>query len=266
MTDSIFNGEDQSPNPNKSTTNSDDQLGTLLAEIKNERGEQKYKSVQDAIVALKHAQEFIPQLKSEKDASTKELEDLRQRLNEMESLKDTVQKLTQKQNDPPPKEDVLDDEKVAQLIDQRLTQRQQQQLYEQNINQVAKSLSEKFGKDKAEELFYGKAQELGLSKEDINSLAAKSPQAVLQMFGVTAGAHKQPNFSPANTKLRSEGFQETPPSFIGRETEPTPIGAGYDNTRAKMENAKRMVEELDQAGLSIHDLTDPKTFFKYFNK
>src|SRR5690606_29577106 len=256
MTDSIFKGDDQSQQHNKEAPNSDDQLVTLLAEIKNERGEQKYKTVQDAIVALKHAQEFIPQLKSEKDASAQQLEEMRQKLAEMESLKETVQKLTQKQPEPQPKEEGLDDEKVQQLIDQRLTQRQQEQLFEHNISQVAKALSEKFGKDKAEEMFYGKAQELGLSKEDINGLAAKSPQAVLQMFGVTAGAYKQPNFSPSGTKLRSEGLQETHQSFLGKEVEPTPIGAGYDVIREKMERAKNMVAELEQNGMSIQDLTD----------
>jgi len=41
-----------------------DDLSTLLSGIKNERGEQKYKDVKTALEALKHSQEYIPEVKS----------------------------------------------------------------------------------------------------------------------------------------------------------------------------------------------------------
>ena len=71
--ENIFNNDStQNQNSNDAVANasngqSDNSFADLLGSIKNERGEPKYKDVQTALDALKHSQDFIPQLKIEKE-------------------------------------------------------------------------------------------------------------------------------------------------------------------------------------------------------
>ena len=74
---SIF--EKEETQENKSTSQVDDTnvsnpFDDLLNNIKNDSGERKYNSVESALEALKHSQEYIPTLKDEKNNMSQELE------------------------------------------------------------------------------------------------------------------------------------------------------------------------------------------------
>ena len=74
---SIFNEQNPATQPTQNGDNTpgaqgSNDLANLLGSIKNERGEPKYKSVEDALVGLRNAQEYIPQLTQK--LSTQELE------------------------------------------------------------------------------------------------------------------------------------------------------------------------------------------------
>lgn len=247
------------------TTTVPNPFDNLLGAIKNERGEQKYKTVEEALIGLSHAQTYIPQLKQELASKANELTELRNRSVSQEEYQELVQKLTTPTDQKPvTTQPQIDEEGIARIVAQQLTASQKQQQEVANQKTVVEALKSKFG-DKGGEVFYGKAQELGLSKEDINALAGKSPQAVLNMFGLSgATAHKQVSTQPPAGTVRTEVFRENPSSFIGRETHVIPLGGGYEDQQIVFENSRKMVDELDAQGLSVEDLTNPKTFFKHF--
>lgn len=251
---------------NTQTNVQPDALATLLSEIRNEHGEQKYKNPFEALKALKHSQEYIPQQRNELAAKDQELERLRQENARIRELEDSVRQLTQRQEAPPTKGIEFDESKLEQLIRAQMTRADAERLAADNQRTVEAALSKHFG-EKASEVFFGKAREMGMAPEDIQSLSAKSPAAVLALFGVSgSGAHKQPNMTPTQTRVNSAAVQpSSETSYIGRETETIPLGGGQRELSRMMDNARGMVDELRSKGMTIDDLTNPVNYFKIFN-
>jgi DNA repair exonuclease SbcCD ATPase subunit len=250
-------------NSNPPTPSSNDQLAHLLTGIKNERGEQKYKTVEDALNALKHSQDYIPQLSDKLRQQEQELIAAKAAADKITELENTLKALTQQSQTPPstPTPQGMSEEQVAALVSKTLTQAQQAEVAKNNLSKVVNTVKQAFG-DKAEEVFYGKAQELGMSMEEINSLAARTPTAALKLLGVEGST---PTPQPNNAgSINTSAFQPTPDSLISRNSKPTLVGATTADLNAESANAKRMVEELHSQGKSVHDLTDPKVYFKYF--
>lgn len=255
-------GEQQSPQSSASTSPFD----TMLSEIRNDRGEPKYRSVEDGLTALKHSQAHILSLTSDRQKLEAELVTLRAKTDSIDELKATVEKLTQRSSEPQQKETQLNEEALANLVDSRLSFQQAQAAKLDNQKSVAGKLQEVYG-DKARDLFYEKASQLGFSADEFEALSAKSPKAILTMFNINGdGALKQPNKSPPVGKVNSEGFQRNPSSFIGSESEKIPLGGGDREYKRILENSRSMVEELGNSGMSVHDLTDPVNYQKYFRK
>ena len=248
------------------TSNQPDALGTLLAGIKNERGEQKYKTVDDALKALGHSQAHIPNLQQQLEAKNREVEALAAQQAELVSLKETVAKLTEKLTEKSQETpgNSISESDIAEIVGRQLTAKQQEQVATGNRNTVSQAMSKQFG-DKAAEVFYGKAQELGMTREQINSLADSSPQAVLTMFGVNGGASQKQALKPPIGTVNTAGFSNTAgKSLIGREDKPLGLGGTDRDVKELHARAKLMVEELEANGMSIEDLTIPSNFFKYF--
>lgn len=267
---SIFNNQN-TPAPqdqnnggsNPPTPSSNDALAHLLSGIKNERGEQKYKSVEDALNALKHSQDYIPQLSDKLRQQEQELAEAKAQAAKIAELENTLKALTQPSQTPASQPAVqgLTAEEVAALVNKTLTQTQQAELAKNNLSSVVDTVRKEFG-EKAEEVFYGKARDLGMSMEEINSLAARSPVAALKLLGVDKGSPApQPNSAGS---INTSAFQPAADSLIGKNSKPTLVGATSEDLKAESLNARKMVEELHGQGLSIHDLTDPKVYFKHF--
>lgn len=249
------------------TPGSTEQLTTLLAGITNERGEQKYKTTEEALKALQHSQNFIPDLKNQLSSKDQELQALKAQAAELEALKDTVSKLTQKLTETPsnPQGNQISEEAIAELVGRQLTARQVAEKASQNQASVAQALQAQYG-EKASEMFYSKAKELGMSQDQINSLAASSPQAVLTMFGVTGGAaHKRAINLPLGTLNTAQLSNSPGKSLIGREDTPLTLGARSSDVLKLVKKSRDMVDELHQNGMTVQDLTNPSTFFKYFD-
>lgn len=268
---SIFNNQNPPPGDNQNNGGSNtpnggnnDPLVNLLAGIKNDRGEQKYKSVEDALNALKHSQDYIPQLSDKLRQQEQELAEAKAAAAKITELERTLQSLTQN-NTPPasatPAPAGLSKEEIAELISNTLTTQQKQVVAQENLGKVVSTLTKSFG-DKAEEVFYNKAKELGMSVVEINSLAAKSPQAAFKLLGLDSATPT--STAPNSGSINTGGFQPKQDSFVGKNSKPTLIGATTADLREETHNAKRMVDELHNQGLSVHDLTDPKVYFKHF--
>lgn len=250
--------------PAGTTVQTDPAITTLLSEIKNERGEPKYKSLHDALVALQHSQTYIPTLTSQLSQKDAELIAAKAEAARVAELERTVLALTQKQEPTPgtPPQAGLTPEQIAELVTRQLTAKEQADLVKKNTALVADTLKANFGTE-AEAKYNAKAAELGMSVAEFNALAARSPAAVLQMLGaktVTTPA------SPTPGTINTTGLQPHQNSFIGRNTESTAIGATTEDMRHEAVRASKMVEELHASGRSVSDLSNPKEFFKYFGK
>ena len=203
MTDSnVFDsnpGGDPSPNPQ-----TDDVWADKLKGIKNEVGEAKYKTVEDALDALGHSQTFIEQLKAEKSSSDAQLAELQAELSKRQSVEDVVNNLLQKnqdpkpQADPLPKDSGLDEKKVAELVSNMLQQRDQASQAEININTVSQELSNKFG-DSVGSVIAERAKAIGTTPQALKELSASQPKMVLELFAEAAPTNKQPTTPTSNT-------------------------------------------------------------------
>jgi hypothetical protein len=143
-----------------------------LDEIKNERGERKYNSVNDALKGAAHAQEYIKTLKEELDA-----------LKEQVELRKAQEKVMEVLNTPE-KQQVAEPVNIEALVEKTLAKREQQTLRNVNLNSVNDVLVKKFGTvESAKAAFEERAKSLGVGSDFLQDLAARSPKAVLELFG-----------------------------------------------------------------------------------
>lgn len=186
----------------------------LLASIKNEAGEQKYKTVEDALKALASSQAFIPQLLGEKKQVEDELVVLREKVSKIDNIEDVIKKLTandSKQVETPPASG-LSAEAVQELVQKSLQNAKQVEVQATNLATVDNALKQKFG-EKTKEVVAAKAAELGTTPEELGELAKKSPAMVLAYF-VTP---KNPSFTPTTSsvslpKVTNETFEVSRPA------------------------------------------------------
>lgn len=189
MTDqSAFSQEsDQQATPAQQEPSQQSAFADQLSMIKNENGEQKYDSVQKALDALAHSQQYIPQLKSETEAKEAEIAKLREELSKREAVSDVVEKLTAQQAQPEatPQVSGMNEQDVINLVQNFSAQQQQEQTKAANEKSVSDALFNQYG-DKTQEVVVNKAAELGMTVEALKSLSQTSPQAALQLFGAKA--------------------------------------------------------------------------------
>ncbi len=191
----IFN-EEQKPTTQEApvvpNASSADIFANQLLSIKNERGEPKYGSIETALDALKHSQEYIPQIKSEAERWKAEAERLQAELTQRASIEDTIAKFTTQRTPEAPSTTTeapkaLDETAVEAMLQRALTAREQKQLAEQNLSAVSAQLTQKYG-EKAKEVLASKATELGMSLDSVKQLASSSPTAVLAWFNTSSPA------------------------------------------------------------------------------
>lgn len=257
--------QSQPAGSNPAPASQDNTFADLLGSIKNERGEPKYRDVKTALEALQHSQEFIPSLKAQADAAAAEAQRLREENQRLKTIEETVAALTsQQQAQGTPPAAGLDAEAIADLVNRTLTQKEQKALAEANAQSVVSSLQSAFGTD-AEKKYIEKATEMGMSIQEMNALAARSPKAVLSMLGVTGqAAHKQQPTVTTST-VNTSAFQPQQETYVGRNSKSTLIGATSQDLLQESHASRKMVDELHAQGKSVHDLTDPKVYAKFFN-
>jgi hypothetical protein len=249
---------------NPSNSQNADPVANLLGSIKNEKGEPKYKSLEDALVALQHSQTYIPQLTAKLNERETELTAAKKEAERVAELERSIEALTLSGDKPSSTgPSGISEEAIAALVNKTLSRTQQEALQKNNLESVVNIMKEQFG-DKAEETFYGRAKELGMSVLEFNSLAAKTPKAVLNLMGVKENVSQANSYTPPS--VNGGAFTPNQQSFIGRNSVPTLIGATSQDLMAEATASRKMVEELHAQGKSVHDLSDPKVYMKTFKK
>lgn len=273
---SIFDNQNSQETPansnNGGTSNSAnsqnaDAIANLLGSIKNERGEPKYKTLEDALNALRHSQEYIPQLTAKLTEREQELERAKQEAERIAELERTLEALTSGNNNSSqaPAAAAISEEKIAEIVTNTLTKTQREALQKSNIETVRNAVQAQYG-EKAAEVFYGKAKELGMSVEEFNALAAKTPKAVLDLIGVKPVQTPNPAQPVQPSSINTGGMAPPQQSFVGRNKTPALVGATSQDLMSEAQAARKMVDELHAQGKSVHDLTDPKVYMAMFNR
>jgi len=215
---SLFNND---PQVTPETTASPSSLfNDQLAAIKNESGEQKYKTLDDALNALKHSQEYIPDLKTQLDSTKLELEALKVKLGATETVESAIQKLASEKS-----ETNLDTTNVSGLDEQGvinlLNKLEAGKSTATNVSQVDNAISKKYG-EKAKEIVANKARELGITPERMGQLAGENPNLVLALFGATASPTNSTTTSsyniPANAPIQPNAISPPEKSLLSGAT------------------------------------------------
>lgn len=183
-TDDLFNNNGAPPQENPPDPMA--QYADLLKSIRNEQGEQKYDSLDKALEALRHSQQYIPDLKSQLSERDRKIEELMTEANKIKELEAVVERLARSQPNGegnPPATSGIDEKAVLELVQRTLTQSREREAIEANKKRVQDELLKKFG-DKAQEAIARKAAELDMTPEELGELAARKPALVLGHFQV----------------------------------------------------------------------------------
>lgn len=161
----------------------------------------KYATPEDALQSIPHAQHHIERLEEE-------MASLREDLSKRAAVEDVLAEINKKPVDTP-SEQPLTQEQLDALIDNRLATKEAQTIAQANTSEVVNKFIGIYGdKDKAVEVYTQKAADLGIPVETINNLAATSPKAVYELFGMTP--EQTPPPSKISTNINSEAVVNNP--------------------------------------------------------
>lgn len=164
----------------------------------------KYTSVEKALEALAHSQNHIATL----EADNRTLREKAESAVTVDTVYETVQELLKKERSTSGSAP-LDEAALGSVLDRKLTEREANAKRAGNVESVKSALTGKFG-EKASEVFRAKAEELGLSVQTLNELAATSPKAALEYFGVKpTGVPSRPS-STVNTEALASRPSDPP--------------------------------------------------------
>lgn len=263
MSDQTLFDNEVNTQPKEENTQSSNYL-ELLKEIKNDKGEQKYKTPEEAFKALKHAQDYIPTLHQQIDALKAEKEALEDKYDKSLSIEEKLDLLLNKestetdvQERKPSVESNFNIDQIDEIIEKRLMQREQISVEKKNLSVVNSTFENLYG-EKAKEVIANKATEMGVTPEYFKNIAKTSPSMLFSIFGINS-SKGTPNLS---SSFKSESLRQVENSEIKRNVE------SKDTTNKLMEEFRRsktMNEQLGSQGLSVEDLTNPRVYFKYFN-
>lgn len=138
----------------------------------------KYKSAEDALRSVPHAQEHIKTLESELAQAREELN----KRKTTEELLDELKSGFQSQGNTTQGTEMNQDT-IMQLVNQTLEKREQTTKAQINAKSVANKFTEKFG-SQAEEVYNSLARDAGLTLQQLHNLSATSPNVVLKLAGL----------------------------------------------------------------------------------
>ena len=138
----------------------------------------KYKSVEDALKAVPHAQSHIKTLEQELAQAR---EELAKRKAAEDLLNEIKQASTPQQETPSSVE--ANPEVLSQIVEQVIEKKTAQQTAQQNAKTVIDKLTAVYG-EKAKEQYFAMAAANGMSVQTLDALSMQSPSAVLKLAGL----------------------------------------------------------------------------------
>jgi DNA-binding ferritin-like protein len=180
--ENIFNNNEETPT--SSVDNTSKPQTTIPQELVDWVGEgKKYSSIDEVYKAFPHSQQHIETLTS-KVAQLEE--ELSKRKSAEEVLNDIRSKETVQQK---PTSDGVEVNKdvLSEVVARELASQKAKELAQSNLDAFKQEFTKVYG-DKAEDAYTKLSQETGFSYQELNAMAAKSPNAVLKLAGVNEKA------------------------------------------------------------------------------
>ena len=165
----------------------------------------KYKSAEDALKSVPHAQEHIKTLEEEMAQLKEELTRRKTAEELLDEFKSGVQ-----QTEATPQSVDLNQDTIMNLVNQTLEQREKQTKAQSNAKSVASKFTEQYG-SKAEEVYNKLAQDSGLTVEQLNNLSATSPNVVLKLSGLDA---KPATVGKPSSSINTQALGSTKPTEL----------------------------------------------------
>lgn len=229
--------------PTKAPSSSNDVLADRLRAIVNEKGEQKYDTIEKALEGLANAQGYIPQLKTELQKKEEELVRMKAELESRGSIDDVVSRLTASKNQDDSRAEAtpadvkgLDEKSAMELFERMLAQKKSSEQVQGNRQRVNEELVKSYG-DKAAEVIAEKAKQLGVSPEKLGDLAGENPNLVLALFNAATKSGVNPTTSSANLSQRYQ------PQDTGLEKPSKSLLAGA-STKDQIEYLRKVRESV----------------------
>jgi len=191
--DNVFDFDENTENPstdsdnqNQDNTNPEsDPVSQLVGEGK------KFKTVEDLARGKQESDNFIQSLQQQ-------VTELREELNKQDFAKDLLEKvknnMNNKENEPHDKEKAeevqtstsnskVDEGNLEKMIRDLMTEEEKKKTAQNNLKTVQSKLQETYGENAKREL-QNKANELGMSADDLQDVAVRSPQAFFRLVGM----------------------------------------------------------------------------------
>ena len=210
MTD-VFTGDTGKPEDTQQTQNVLDQL---VGEGK------KYQTPEMLAASRIEADRFIEQLKMEKEAMRKQLEETERKAQEGTTLRELMETLkAQKSDSANPKDgegnqSTITPEDLKKLVASQIEERDAAKSKESNRAQANRQLLEKFeGKAEAAQAFVKqRASELGLTPKDLGEMSENSPKAFATLMGFETTTKGTGSINPSQlSRTNTEAFNVVPP-------------------------------------------------------
>ena len=197
-------------------TDQNDQIqideGTNYLEILVGEGK-KFKDVQELARGKYEADSFIAIQNKRMDELREDYLKLREEYQASASLKDLVDQLQNPQRNEEdrisPQADVtdrpaFDPNQLESLVSNKIREHEAKQKEQKNFNEVKAKLEDKFGSN-ASNILKKQIDELGLTVDDVNALARKSPKAFFKTLGLDEASHNGFD-APPRSGVRNDSF------------------------------------------------------------
>lgn len=173
----------------------------IPTEVQDLVGEgKKYKSPEDALKSVPHAQEHIKTLEEEMVSLREELAKRRT----AEELLDEIKSGAQTEVTPSAE---VNQDTIEEIVQRRLEQNELQKQAKTNADSVAHKFMSKYG-DQAEAVYNQIAKDSGLSVQQLNNLASTSPNVVLKLAGIGSSEVQTP--SKTTGSINTQALENTP--------------------------------------------------------
>lgn len=195
--DPFVNKETQKPGEGEPSTPPADPFADKLAGITGDDGKPKYESVEAALEALKHSQDFIETLKEERVQDAKSMEAMKEEITKMKAIEEFQASL--KPNQEPATTPAGEGEgkqklDIDKLLEDKLNARSAEATANANLEKVISDLTTKFG-DKTSEHITKVAKDLGTTPAELKDLAMKNPTMAMTLLGTNGPEKVSPNTS-----------------------------------------------------------------------
>lgn len=168
--ETVFNGEGKTSTGTDEAINNNNIVDTFVGEGK------KYSSVEDLAQGYKNADAFIEQLKEE----NAELRTQQTKQTTIDEVLDTIKTEQKSTNGSSDDLSTISEDEVAKIAQQTYNKQKQVENARSNILKADQMLKDIYG-DKAQEVMDSKGSELGLGPDTLQDLAAKSPNAFINL-------------------------------------------------------------------------------------